>query len=360
MVKTSVEQNSHYFDENTNTVITCFKDSSTCILEDPSIKGYFINSDTEDKANKIIKCYPASGKTSNCEKVANVDSCNKAGCIKVDNTSNPNSVILCLNSSCANSDELIVMSNSEAYYKTIDVSNENDFPGSKVGAAVIKIGKDGSVILLEDTGLPACVEASVTSGNSACFAGAVDGQYCIHSDKAIYKTEGSKCTTLTGTEEGTKPIYFNNVFEKVDVLEETSNYIMAYLCSFNSNNQHAVKSCEFVKGYVVDNTNSKYIQCNGWQREGCEVNSIPEAIDSCNGEGIFNIIQSDGKVICFGTNKYSIPTLEPDYIVFKTNEINPIYGSKKDNILFLSLSTAGSFNSVIVTKHSGKILIINK
>jgi len=346
-------------------VITCINDVASCILEDPSIKGYFINSGSDDKTNKIIKCYPGQSKT--CLRVSNVSTCSKAGCIKVDIVDNPTSVTLCLTDSCNDDDNnrIVVTSNSQDVYKTINISTANDFPGSSSGSSSIKIGKDGSIILLEDTGLPDCVEAYVTSGNVACFDGALNGQYCIHSDKKIYKTiisdgETKSCTAITTSDvniisDGKASILFNNFYEKVNTPTATTNYIMAYLCSFENN---ALKSCEFAKGYIIDGTN--YIQCNGWKREGCKVSALSSITGSAcsEGEGILNNNESTG--LCFNDRDIKLPSsVSTDYVAFTTSSLNPIYGFSysEETIKFLELTKTSSFSSVIISDAPGNINI---
>ena len=378
-VVTTTGPNTHYLDIHTNTVITCISDAKSCILEDPSIKGYFINSDSDDKANKIIKCNPGESDKPKCKKISNIDSCGNAGCLKVDNVESPTSVTLCLTSECNNDDEIIVTSNNQDIYKII--KRADNFPGndgetstgsggsntssSELISTLIKIGSDESVILIEDTGLPACVGTSVTSGNEACFDGALDGQYCIHSDKKIYKTtigdgETKSCTAITSSDvtisDGKALIYFNNVYEKINEPTSTTLYVMAYLCSFDS---EALKSCEFAKGYIINSTNS-IIQCNGWKRDGCKVSALSSITESAcsEGEGILN--NHESIVLCFNDRNIKIPSsVSTDYVAFTTSSLNPIYGFNysKETINFLELTKTSSFSSVIISSAPGNINI---
>lgn len=300
----------------------------------------------------MIKCI--SGQTTPCSKVNNVNTCNKAGCVKVDDINDPTSATLCLTSGCSDDDNnrIIITSNGNDIYKSISISSKNDFPGAEVGSASIKVGSDGVAILLEDTALPSCT--SIAS-NNACFTDAVNEQYCINTDNKIYKTSinGSQksCSLLNG-KTGTVPVYFNNVFNEVNAPTEASNNIIAYLCSFNDSQN--VESCELMKGYAINN--SKYIQCSGWKREGCKVvqlNTINKKYCSEN-EGVFGINPSSNNVLCFGTNEYIISSVfSGDTISFKTSNINPFYSSLSEKVVFLSVIKDTSYSYIISTKSSG-------
>jgi len=351
-------------------VITCHSHDMTdmtCILEDPTINGYFLNSDEDDTGNKVIKC--TANQTSPCSKLSNVDTCNEGGCIKVDNAENPTTVTLCLTDSCTNNNEIIVITdNNEDVYKTI---TSTGFPGTAGSTPIsIKVGKDGSVILLEDIGLPCC-PGTEFSDNSECLTNASDVQYCIH-EKKIYKItigeNGSPTFKILdendfGPDEKYKILYINNVYEEIVAPTETTNDIMAYICTFIKENEEDQNKivCEIVKGYIINGT--KYIQCSGWKREGCKVNNI-SSITSCPAESDGEISNIDNtKVLCFNENKNIISTSPStyDYIAFKTVlSINPIYGIIRDpeSIEFLSIINESSFSSIIISKAPGKKLIL--
>ncbi|OUM59474.1 hypothetical protein PIROE2DRAFT_15000, partial [Piromyces sp. E2] len=315
----------YYLDEKTKTIISCPTGDGSCILEDPTIKGYFINS------GPCIKLVDD-----------NVNSCTTAGCIKVENST---TITLCLTDSCEES--IGITSNTENLYKTI---TNGDFPGANGNNSIsIKIGKDGSVILLEDTSLPLCNESSISSGNNACFANAINKQYCIY-DKKIYETkmdDDGTTTTCTGLTISNKSIfYFDNVYNKVDDLG-TRNDIMAYICT---SDEQSESICEHVKGYIINN--NQYIQCNGWKREGCIIETIQESPDeTCTNENDEGKLLSNSKGLCFGKEKNDISDFETipiDYIAFLTKDINPIYGINSEKIVFLSITE----DSIIVTNES--------
>jgi len=316
----------YFFDEITKTVIYC-KKSNDCTLEDPTIKGYFINSGYE--ATKVgMKC--TGGNTTLCSKVSKNDL------------------------------KYIITSGDKASYKTVYINSVNGFPGvDAVGNVNIKEGNDGSTILLEDTGLPACTS---TSSGDVCFNNAHDNMYCIK-DKKIYKTsitsdEGGtirkSCQLLEKGSETSDiiTVYFDKLNKKVDRPTQLTNYIIAYICSFKTDT--GLEKCEFVKGYVMDN--DKLIQCSGWKRDGCTVidksTITPSEDTSCNeGEGKFQINKSSdtlSNVLCFKTRGYAIPS-SVDYIAFQATGINPIYGVFGNKIVFLSMTPYNEqLSSVIV------------
>jgi len=340
-VVSPVEQNSHYLDTYTNTVITCASNGNTCILEDPSIKGYFKNSDSSDTDHKIIEC--TASETTPCSVIEGEldDDCtDKIGKVLT-------SLKLCISDDI--NDAVDISTTGTPSYKTIEIKQNNDFPGTNAGTISVIIGNDGSAILLEDTGLPSCTSIAT---DDVCFTYAINGQYCIHSDNKIYKTtisgETKKCELLSIN--STQSVYFNDAFEVQDMSNDgVYKDTISYLCTYNSDTY----TCEFVKGYIINT--SKYIQCSGWKREGCAVASLPGTESCSGGEGLFKINSSNNKVICFGNNDYAIPSTGTDYVAFKAEEINPLYGSDKNEIVFLSVSTKDLINSVIVTKDSGNL-----
>jgi len=338
----STESNTHYLDTKTDTVITCASNINTCTLEDPSIKGYFKNSDSIDTAHKIIEC--TASETTPCSVIEG-----ESGDVCTDKIGKvlKSSLKLCISNDI--NDAVAISTSGTSLYKTIEIKQNNDFPGTNAGTISVNIGNDGSAILLEDTGLPSCTSIAT---NDVCFTNAINGQYCIHSDNKIYKTTisgGTKNCELLSIN-STQSVYFNDAFE-IQNMSNDGVYkdTISYLCTYNSDTY----TCEFVKGYIINT--SKYIQCSGWKREGCTVASLPEKESCSGGEGLFKINSSNNKVICFGNNDYAIPSTGTDYVAFKAEEINPLYGSDKNEIVFLSVSTKDLINSVIVTKDSGNL-----
>jgi len=338
----------YYLDEKTKTIISCPSGNKSCILEDPTINGYFINSGYEEDTKKIIQCN-ANNSEEPCEKLNNSSkTCETAGCLKVDNADNPSTVTLCLTDSCTgDGDTIVITGNDKDVYKTIITTV---FPGVVTGESTsvsIKVGKDESVILLEDTSLPPCTD--VNSDINACFTNAFNGQYCIY-NKKIYKTEisvegNASCSELTGS--GKSVIYFDNAYGEVKN-PETRNDIMAYICTDGES------VCELLKGYIIKD--NQYIQCNGWKREGCIVETMTSEENCLNDsdEGKLKLL-SNSKALCFGKEKNEMPNFETipiDYIAFKTNDINTIYGINPEKIVFLSVTS----DSIIVNEDPGKLL----
>lgn len=248
------------------------------------------------------------------------------------------------------------MESGEPIFKTLSGAAAGDItiPGaSTLTTADIKIGKDGSVILLEDMTLPDC-PATIPSATE-CISGD-QNKYCISKDSTtsiitIYKTviDGTdkSCEKIEGTKSSTSVIYFNSNSEPIDgpAAGKSLPNIMAYQCTFGSDTK--VTSCKFVKGYAIDSTNS--VQCSGWKREGCSV-TIKSALSSCTNGNEGNLGSSG---LCFGNTSITLPTSTSviNKVAFQPTKFSSIYGISNSTPSFLIISS----NSVLVAPDNGNI-----
>lgn len=348
----------HYLDAVSKRVITCI--DSKCYLEDKTLKGYFINDGNgESSTNYLIKC--PGDNDENCSEVGASGESSAVGSIKVENETP--TISICVITGCSSeqdsSDYEAIPADTNNKYLKITKAATNDFPGVTLESGEstkdisIKIGKDGYVILLENASLPEC-NASIPSSN-VCFTGALNEQYCIHSDQSIYKTiigeENTKSCTKITLSNTSEIFYFDMEGKKLESGEPsaTTSDIMAYECS--SSSQGGI-SCELLHGYVSI-TESNAIYCSGWKREGCVVETI-SACDSAE-EGQLVTSSENSSKLCFAseiTRDFTSSTT--DYYAFLTTKVNPIYGQGEGEIVFLK-STA---SSVLVTDASGKFMFI--
>eukprot|EP00833_Pecoramyces_ruminatium_P008947 jgi/Orpsp1_1/1182979/evm.model.c7180000083365.1 len=132
----------HYIEANSSNagVISC--DSSGCIIEDRTLKGYFINSSTVADAKHLISCNGTK-----CEELADNDASSDPGTIKVETSDKGVTTITFIISD----DEEKEIKTGGRYIEEC-FSCRNIFPGvADSGKIPVNIGKDGSVIYLEDT-----------------------------------------------------------------------------------------------------------------------------------------------------------------------------------------------------------------
>jgi len=354
-------------------VITCT--ANGCFEEDSAIKGYFQNSGAASTTKHIISCDGTE-----CQELTDSElTTTKIGMVKYDT-----GISLCLDDDCTTTAS-IPKGDNDKIYQTLTVE-ENSFPGAESGEISIKVGTDGTAILLEEmTGLPEC-SSSITD---VCFTDAKDGQYCI------VKTSGNisgikrtdidgdtiTCTDITGAdvvtgkdngvnvninEAGTHVIFFNSDSYLLETPAASSDPILnvvAYQCTFGDS-PFNVSSCQRIKGYAIDGNN--IIQCSGWKREGCLVTANSSLTDcTANDRGKIGT----GNKICFDTNSISLPeNTDSSNIAFKTDDINSNYGIAKGKVVFLHLTATNvlvvdnsdSNISTIVTEGYHRNVAVNK
>jgi len=372
----------HFLGGNSR-VITC---TTSCFLEDSAVKGYFINDGVDNSTKHIISC---NGSQSNpCNLDDDNDSTTTIGNIKYAS----DSASLCINSDCTQA----VPASSDTYEK-LGIESANDFPGAEAGKTIsVKIGEDGTVILLEEmTGLPEC-SSSITD---ACFTDAKDGQYCFVKNNGnisgIKRTNISSdgvtvtktCTDIIGSDivtdgtanpktvisdAGTHVLFFNADGQLIETPAASDNQVLnvvAYQCTFEGTGNEGtapfkISNCVRVKGYAIDGDN--IIQCSGWKREGCLVTANSSLTDcTTNDRGKIGT----GNKICFDTNSISLPeNTDSSNIAFKTDDINSNYGIAEGKVVFLHLTatnvlvvdSSDSNISTIVTEGYHRNVSVNK
>lgn len=325
--KAATAVNDHYLDADTGRVITC-PTTTSCFLEDATIKGYFRNSEIADGAttgNNIIKCTGSIP----CTKVTGTANPTKIGNLKVVVESGVSTTLsFCAEASCNNPVALGTVA-----YKTITVSADNDFPGAKGGKTYsIKVGNDGTVIMLELAAkLPECGETCTKD------------YYCYDSSKKIVKTkedDGEDCVAITNGSAATTTVFFDSDYKKVVSLATGNNpNTMTYICTFTSSGgSFPATLCEHLRGYSIGDTD--YIQCSGWKKEGCNSASLPVGDCQVGDEG--NIDKD--KEICFGASGISLPSSGSSTIAFNAADINVVYGLSKNEVGFMTMTKYGDNN----------------
>ena len=299
---------SYFKDGSTTTnIIKCNGNTSCTSIE--GSKGYYINS---DKSNSIIKC----NGTCNVEDA-------KSSCSISGQVIGP-TIKLCITAS--ESKEISTSATNDSY-EIITIAKDNDFPGGKKkGENIIKIGKDGSALLIEKVSLPTC---KATTGSVKCFNNAVNNAICIKDGK-LYKTTVGTGTDACAAETLSGSIkYFKSDYTEGTLSATGDTAAMAYECT--------TTECNFVRGYVSIGTPN--IRCNGWT-EGCEVITAGLAC-SANDEG--SLIS---RKLCFGTTEYTLPSSE-EKIAFELSQTSGIYGGKKGDIIILNTSATKAVNTTL-------------
>lgn len=327
--KATTDSPFHIIDDETSSkrVITCLA-SEGCYMEE-KVKGYFLNSDTTSGAKKLITCDGSDCTTT----AADPTDYAGVGTLKVTNTG----VTMCIAVGCSGKGEMKIEASSAApVYKTITLAADDDFPGNSGGDTTIsvRIGNDGSVLLLEDTGLTETCATDI---------------YCLDSSKIKYNDDAY----MTEAAEGTYVYYFNTENERIDPPTLPGNIpdIMAYECSYDGTPE--MESCTLVKGYVVDSRNAITIHCSGWKHEGCRVISTTACVSGDEGK------LTSGRRICYNTSKISLPTIDDEEksvdLALITSDINSYYGVAASEVLYLTLKyVSPSYSSVTVSIPAGK------
>ena len=338
----------------------------------PAIPGYYLNAGSDKTKKPVIQCNGTECKSISIETTECGSGKQVAGGLIL----NSNTVKVCLD----NGSSVEISKRVDVGYKSITLASAKDFPQTSTTNTNIsvKLGKNGSVTILEKGGLPEC---SITE-TGICFEGATANQYCINGNK-IFKTVSGGCQELTAIEAedlpectntsrgevcfedavvdqycktdgklyitktndceeftGTynKAVYFNFLYEKVT----KDNGVVGYQCSFTGVTQ---SSCTLITGYAVND--NKIVQCSGWNGEGCTVTSTGSS-NSCSSSDVGKIT-ADGKKICFGSSsEITLPTEpgSPINVAFVPTDMSSIYGRNKNEVTFLTVTT----NTVYVTE----------
>lgn len=325
-----------YYVNNSNDkkLITC--NDSGCGISEVVVKGYFLNA-SGASGKKLIKCDGTDCVEEADTFYASLDSVGK---LMVSDSS----VSLCVATGCSGEGVESVGYSSADVYKTISVMGDGDFVGTETAnnPYTIKIGKDGSVILLEElTGLP------TTQGSAGTY-------FSDPADKNKIKDSNNK--DISSEEAGSKIYYFNPVTNQmVENIPTTGTIpdVIAYQCTFlltddedaQDNRVVVLDACHWIRGFAVDGTRT--VQCSGWKHEGCTISSSLKPCEDGD-EGRLG----SGKKLCFGKSTLDIPKAgaEDTRVVLYSSEINPSYGKAASQIISLSLSS----NSVLVSDAAGK------
>eukprot|EP00833_Pecoramyces_ruminatium_P006858 jgi/Orpsp1_1/1180890/evm.model.c7180000075024.2 len=308
-----------YFANDDTTMFSCTNNG--CVLEDPEIKGYFLNgAGTSEKS--LIVC-DGSG----CGEVADsgYESYSGVGSVKVSS----DGVSVCIAVGCNGAGEVkIENSNSAPIYKTLKVP-ASTFPGvNDPGSISVKIGNDGSVLLLEELTLSTSTTVEYN-----------------FNDGKVKHYDGISNNDMTEAEAGTYIYFFNFENKKVSApISGSLANIMAYQCVFVETDnevddehhlQVVLDHCTQVKGYATIQNSSSIVQCSGWRREGCSI--ISQKACTAEDEGKLGT----GKKLCFGTEAYSLPAVtetKPKYLAFRSDNINTNYGMDASKIIYLRLT----------------------
>ncbi|OUM69772.1 hypothetical protein PIROE2DRAFT_2194 [Piromyces sp. E2] len=238
-------------------------------------------------------------------------------------------------------DLIDINGNTPTYHKI----NVDTFPGYTTAQTNLKVkvtGSKGLIEINELASLPACTSKPTSSDKCKAKSGYVS--YCIYGDDVIYKSSTSSCSQVS-VDGGEAIFFFNNDGEKVTADgSETIHY--AYKCT----NVDGVQ-CTLARGYLFASVN--VINCSGWKGDECTLvndyySSSTAACTSGRGEGGMN---ANGKEICFGTTKVSLPADGKTYAAFTTAEaVNRRYGiQKEDGIIFLELTPT----AVLLSTYTG-------
>jgi len=339
----------HYLDATSKRVITC--NIYKCFLEDPAIKGYFINDGADTTSTKHIISCGDSSKSVPCTEIDDSSDTQIIGSIKYASSA----ANLCVTSEC----NQVIPADTNDVYVSLKIDNDNKFPGAEAGEISVKIGTDGTAILLEEmTGLQEC---TAETNSEICFDGAKNGEFCLAKDNGIINikksvitdenTSSGTCNNITNedinsevtiSDAGAYLIFVNAEGEIINAPTTSTLNVVAYQCTFiGESSPFTIKSCQRVKGYVIDSNN--IIQCSGWKREGCTVTTKDSTPSTCSsGEGT---ILGDTTGICFDTDKISLSSTEndhKDYVAFEASDYNPYYGIVEKKIALLHLTDNAS------------------
>jgi len=315
MANAGTNETKYYIDAVTaGNLITCTSVSCTSAK---AIEGYYINA---GESGTIIKCTGSA-----CTKATIETSCSKAGPIMT-------GLKLCIGGTESKTISATAAATTTYQYLTLNLAAATDFPGDSQGKITVRLGSEGSAILLKDGGLPACTANSGTT----CFTGATANQFCIYTDNKIYKQDSSCAVeNISGIK------YFKNDYTEATIASDDA--LTAYQCESSG-------TCQVVKGYVVE-TNT-IVQCSGWKGVSC-VKTADSSLTACAAND--NGKMGTGKKLCFSDSEsVSLPASgTTEYLAFELTKTSELYGKNEGDVVVLSLSDT----QAIVTSLSGSKLI---
>jgi len=326
---------------NTANLIKCTTAAvSTCVVEITPKDGYYLNNGLNKATKPVIKCENNVCTAMEISKTKCGNGTGEqvmGGLIKDDNK-----IKLCVSAT-----EAIDINATSPIYRSIKISNDNDFPGVNLAVDTtpelrnIKISKDGSIYELkpDSTAFNSCI------ANTGCTG----TKYYFNSPNICQNKSSNDCVNIKAEDVGitsekftagikTGYIYFDSASptEKKDIAVDGVEILFAYQCTFSDVN--TLTECKQIKqGVIYDPIKQKVVTCNGWAGEGCTVSS---ASTSCADGDEGKLIISSGKPsLCFGKNVVNLPSSGPIYFPMKVEQINTIYGLTKSELTFLELNS---------------------
>jgi len=315
MADAGANETKYYIDAITaGNLITCTSASCTSAK---AIEGYYINA---GESGTIIKCTGSA-----CTKASIETSCSKAGPIMT-------GLKLCIGGTESKTISATAAATTTYQYLTLNLAAATDFPGGSQGKITVRLGSEGSAILLKDGGLPSCNDNT----GDTCFTGAIENQYCIYSDNKIYKQGSSSCAV----ESISNIKYFKDDYKEASI--GTDDALTAYQCESDT--------CQVVKGYVV--VSSNIVQCSGWKGVPC-VKTADSSLTACAAND--NGKMGTDKKLCFSENEsVTLPASgTTEYLAFELTKTSELYGKNEGDVVVLSLSAT----QAIVTSLLGSKLI---
>jgi len=339
-VKTNASNDGYYLnggaDSDIYPLIYCSNTENGCRAI-RAYDGYYKNADASTK--KLIQC-----KDNKCEDATvtqALNACDKVGDININNADNPTEFKLCINTTPG--DAVVIGQTLNTLSLTLTAAT--DFPGATSTTVNVIVRKDGSVIRLEEAGLPSCPDTIPSSG--VCVTGAVTGQHCLHKSGKLYRTTADGKCEVSGVEaNGIKAtfseylkdvayVFFNEENYRVaKPMSGTVNDVFSYRCKVGSD--ASLKDCFLAKGYFK--LYNQFYQCSGWKGDGCTIVSAPSS-KLVEGELI-----SDERQLQFSrgdsTTTINLPGNGEKTIVFQSADFNQKYGKYKDDFVFLSINAS--------------------
>jgi len=291
--------------------------------------------------NELIQC--KDNKCGDAILPQNADTCAKVGDIYVDNVVSPTVFKLCKSTTA--SEAIEIKKDQDLTFLTLTLTAATDFPGATSTTVNVIVRKDGSVIRLEEAGLPSCPDTIPSSG--VCVTGAVTGQHCLHKSGKLYRTTADGKCEVSGVEaNGLKAsssqylrdvayVFFNEENYRVAMpMSGTVNDVFSYRCKVGSD--ASLTDCFLAKGYFKLYTG--YYQCSGWKGDGCTVST-----SLSSGTKIGELVSGSPNRLQFsggsGTTTINLTGNEKT-IVFQSADFNQKYGKYKDDFVFLSINAS--------------------
>jgi len=263
-------------------IITC--EGTKCSTKAATF-GYYFNGGEDKEASNFIYCIYFHG----CSKVSiTTDKCKSS----LDVITKDKKYYVCLTDNGSKTEELKVDANPVPIYNKIINSERisltnGRYIGNSKTEFDIKIGNDGSVLLLTKATLEGCINLSEANEcvsepcSKKCYPTAYGGEYCVGTDNIIRYTKALESDTFTcqvidskgytsnSVSGNVKFFFFNEFFEIInEIAPGMDNINIAYKCSYGTTNE--ITNCEIASGsYVVD---GKYkVECTGFRQDYCVV-----------------------------------------------------------------------------------------